>query len=125
MNTTSTPTKPAWKMLVYISADNTLYNNAQVSLRQLTEASLLNNVEIIVQLDGPNSDQVSRYKCAGGRKALLFEAQHGYTEDRAKRLEDFLNSEEAAPSKGQRTFLDLWGHGAGLDHYYYYDKPKP
>ena len=40
-------------MLVYISADNTLYNNAQVSLRQLTEASLLNNVEIIVQLDGP------------------------------------------------------------------------
>src|ERR1700747_1364361 len=104
----TTPDKPiaAWKMLVYISADNTLYNNAQVSLRQLTEASLLNNVEIIVQLDGPSSDQVSRYKCAGGRKALLFEAEHGYTADRAKRLEDFLNSKEASPSKGQRIFLD-------------------
>jgi hypothetical protein len=112
-----------WKMLVYITADNTLYNDALVSLRQLTNASLQNNVDIIVQLDGPSPDQVSRYRCVGGRKELLWGAESGYTNDRAQRLEDFLNSEEAAPSKDQRVFLDLWNHGAGLDHLFLYKKP--
>ena len=109
-----------WKMLVYITADNTLYNDALVSLRQLTDASLQNNVDIIVQLDGPSSDQVSRYRCAGGKKELLWQAPDDYTDDRAERLEDFLNSEEAKPSTEQRVFLDLWGHGAGLDHLFLY-----
>ena len=135
MNATSKPTKPtaAWKTLVYITADNTLYNDALVSLRQLTEASLLNNVEIIVQLDGPNFDQVSRYRCAGGRKELLWEAPNDYTTDRSQRLQHFLGlgdntpsgalNSDAAPSKGQRIALGLWGHGAGLDTYFQYSKP--
>lgn len=109
-----------WKMLVYISADNTLYNDALVSLRQLTDASLQNNVDIIVQLDGPNPDQVSRYRCAGGHKQLVWEAPDGYPADRVQRLDDFLNSTEAKPSTDQRVFLDLWGHGAGLDHFFLY-----
>jgi hypothetical protein len=119
-----------WKMLVYITADNTLYNDALVSLRQLTDASLPNNVEIIVQLDGPTSDQVSRYRCAAGQKELLWEAPNGYTSDRSERLQHFLGlvdttppgamNSYAIPTQGQRIALDLWGHGAGLDHVYYY-----
>src|SRR5215470_1134612 len=139
MATTSTPDKPiaAWKMLVYITADNTLYNDAQISLRQLTQASASNNVDIVVQVDGPSPDHVSRYECVGGNKKLLWEAPNDYTIDRAQRLRDFLYSTEAAPKvwtttppeattplERQRIALILWGHAAGLDHLYFYEEPK-
>ncbi len=129
---------PTWKMLVYISADNTLYNDALVSLRQLTDASLQNNVDITVQLDGPTPDQVSRYRCAGGRKKLLWVAPNNYTLDPNQRLRHFLGLgdatpsdaaplgtvySEAAPSDEQRIALILWGHGAGLDTYFQYIDP--
>jgi len=122
-----------WKMLVYISADNTLYQDAQISLRQLTEASSSNNVDIIVQFDGPSPGDGSRYKCVGGKKELLWEADNQYAKKgRPQRLSDFLNSDEAVPKvstatppERQRIALVLWGHGAGLDHFYFYNKPKP
>ncbi|QNI31739.1 hypothetical protein H7849_22250 [Alloacidobacterium dinghuense] len=136
-----------WKMLVYISADNTLYDDALVSLRQLTDASSLNNVDIVVQLDGPSPGQGSRYRCVGGKKQLVWEADKNYVNiNRAQRLKDFLSLEEAAgklptamphvstatpegstatPPERQRIALILWGHGAGLDHLYFYKNPLP
>lgn len=126
-----------WKLLVYISADYTLYTNALVSLSQLTDASSPDNVEIIVQLDGPTSDQVSRYKCSHGRKKLLWEAPNGYTNNRNQRLQHFLGfkepgdttpssalNSEAARKAGQKIALILWGHGAGLDHVFIYSNPQ-
>ena len=104
-----------WKMLVYISADNTLYNDALVSLRQITDASLLNNVDIIVQLDGPDPDQVSRYRCVGGQKQLLWEAPNGYTLDRAARLQHFLGLLQVLAKRGQglRSACQSWSDQCG------------
>jgi len=113
-----------WKLLFYISADNNLYNDALVTLRQLTDAEVQNKVEIIVQLDGPTSDQVSRYKClGGGSKELFWQAPDYYTSDRGTRLKDFLDIDEAKPSDQQKVALVLWGHGAGLDHFFFYTNP--
>jgi hypothetical protein len=109
-----------WKFLVYIAADNNLYNDAQVSLREITDASLFSDVEIVVQIDGPSAELASRYICAGGSKTLIWEAPENYTDDRAIRLTDFLNGAAGNCKANQRIFLVLWGEGAGVDHVYLY-----
>jgi hypothetical protein len=109
-----------WKFLVYIAADNNLYNDAQVSLREITDASLFSDVEIVVQIDGPSAELASRYNCAGGTKTLIWEAPEDYTNDRAIRLTDFLNGAVGNSKANQRVFLVLWGEGAGIDHVYLY-----
>lgn len=111
-----------WHLLVYIAADNSLYKDALVSLRQLTAGSRSNNVRITVQFEGPTSDEVVRYSCAGGTREKIWVAPKGYTHDRATRLRDFLNQAPKGP-KDERTFLILWGHGAGIDHLYLYSDP--
>ena len=109
-----------WKVLVYIAADNTLYDDAQISLRQMADASRFSDFEVIVQFDGPGLDSASRYRCAGGAKRLIWEAPDNYTTDRGTRLQDFLNCADSIPTADDRIFLILWGHGAGLDHVYLY-----
>ncbi|MBB5059668.1 hypothetical protein HDF16_004394 [Granulicella aggregans] len=112
-----------WKILMYIAADNSLFDHALVSLRQTIEASRLGTSEILVQFDGPDQDSAARFRVAGGRKAVEWEAPAGYTADRAKRLEHFLDwaAEDDKKSAGKSPiFLVLWGHGAGLDHVYVY-----
>ena len=112
-----------WKLLVYIAADNSLYDDAQVSLQEITSASLFSNVETIVQIDGPNAELSSRYRCSGGSKKLIWEAPDSYSGDRKVRLEDFLAASVDHPVESKRIFLVLWGHGAGLDHVYFYKDP--
>lgn len=112
-----------WKLLVYIAADNSLYADAQVSLQEITSASLFSNVETIVQIDGPSAELSSRYRCSGGSKKLIWEAPDNYTGDRKVRLEDFLAASVDHPVESKRIFLVLWGHGAGLDHVYFYKNP--
>ena len=112
-----------WKLLVYIAADNSLYDDAQVSLQEITSASLFSNVETIVQIDGPSAELSSRYRCSGGSKKLIWEAPDNYTGDRKVRLEDFLAASVDHPVESKRIFLVLWGHGAGLDHVYFYKDP--
>jgi hypothetical protein len=115
-----------WKMIVYIAADNSLYQDAMVNLRQITVSSLSSDVEILVQFDGPTADLASRYRCADGRKTLYWQAPEGYTCDRRKRLEDFLSDSVRPSGEKKRIFLVLYGHGGGLDHVYVYKKsPKP
>jgi hypothetical protein len=121
-----------WKFFIYIAADNNLYQDAQVSLRQITDSSLFSDVEMIVQMDGPDAEMASRYQCADGRKKLIWEAADGYTSDRAVRLRDFLKDAAARCHKDDQIFLVLWGEGAGVDHVYVYNdppappaKPKP
>jgi hypothetical protein len=109
-----------WKMLVYIAADNSLYEDAQISLRQITQSSLSANVEILVQFDGPTDTLASRYRCSAGRKTLYWQAPKDYTNDRRKRLKDFLCDSIRSSERKKRIFLVLWGHGAGLDHVYVY-----
>ena len=113
-----------WNLLVYIAADNTLYNDAQISLRQITDASLFSDIKITVQFDGPSADFASRYKCFKGSKELLWEAPDGYTSDRGTRLSDFLNFVVPNAPSQERIMLVLWGHGAGLDHVYLYSDPQ-
>jgi hypothetical protein len=113
----------SWKILMYIAADNSLFDHALVSLRQTVEASRIGNSEILVQFDGPDQDSAARFRVAGGHKTLEWEAPAGYTANRAKRLEHFLDwaAEEDKKSSGNApVFLVLWGHGAGLDHVYVY-----
>jgi hypothetical protein len=112
-----------WKILMYIAADNSLFDHALVSLRQTIEASRLGNSEILVQFDGPDQDSAARFRVASGHKTLEWEAPAGYTADRAKRLEHFLDWAAEDDQKGggkNPIFLVLWGHGAGLDHVYVY-----
>jgi hypothetical protein len=112
-----------WKILMYIAADNSLFDHALVSLRQTIEASGLGSTEILMQFDGPDQDSAARFRIAAGRKTVEWEATAGYTADRAKRLEHFLDwaAEEDKKSGGKGPiFLVLWGHGAGLDHVYVY-----
>ena len=113
-----------WKFLVYIAADNHLYSPSQVSLREITDASLFSDVEIMVQLDGPSGEMSSRYRCARGSKKLLWEAPEGYTTNRKTRLIDFLDAAAANANPNQRVLLVLWGEGAGLDHVYLYSDPS-
>jgi hypothetical protein len=114
-----------WKMIVYIAADNSLYEDALVSLHQITQASRLSDVEILVQFDGPTAELSSRYKCEGGRKTLYWQAAEGYTDDRRTRLDDFLTSTVDSTAEKKKIFLVLWGHGAGMDHVYVYKGGKP
>src|ERR1700722_5628309 len=112
-----------WKVIVYIAADNSLYEDALLSLRQITESSLSASVEILVQLDGPTAELASRYRCAGGQRKLYWQAPSHYTLDRGTRVKDFpLDSVDSSEGK-RRIFLVLWGHGAGLDHVYVYKQP--
>jgi hypothetical protein len=109
-----------WKVLVYIAADNSLYNDAQASLQEIVTASRLGDIETIVQVDGPSTELSSRYICRGGSKELVWEAPDGYTDDRKSRLADFLKSTVDPAGEAKKVFLVLWGHGAGLDHVYFY-----
>jgi hypothetical protein len=109
-----------WKMLVYIAADNSLYHDAQVSLEEITAATLFSDVETLVQVDGPSAELSSRYRCSGGSKNLIWEAPTNYTDDRKVRLAEFLEASVEKPIETKRIFLVLWGHGAGLDHVYFY-----
>ena len=61
-----------WKFLVYIAADNVLYEDAQVSLREIADSSLFSDVEITVQVDGPTEAMATRYKCEKGSKRLIW-----------------------------------------------------
>jgi cysteine peptidase C11 family protein len=118
------PMVQPWKLLVYLAADNTLYNDAQVSLHQITAATFFSDIETIVQIDGLSAQLSSRYRCHQGRKELIWEAPDGYTGDRSIRLTEFLRASITAPTEPKRIFLVLWGHGAGLDHVYFYDTPN-
>lgn len=113
-----------WKFLIYIAADNVLYPDAQISLREITDSSLFTEVEIIVQLDGPTAAMATRYGCARGTKKLIWEAPEGYTADRGVRLADFLSAAAGNCTAHQRILLVLWGEGAGLDHVYFYGDPE-
>ena len=100
-----------WKFLIYIAADNVLYENAQVSLREITDSSLLSDVEIIAQIDGPTAAMATRYKCEKGSKRLTWVAPEHYPADRGDRLRDFLNAAAANINPHQRILLVLWGEG--------------
>ncbi len=113
-----------WKFLIYIAADNVLYENAQVSFREIADSSLFSDVEITVQVDGPTAAMATRYKCVEGSKRLIWEAPENYTADRGNRLRDFLNAAAGNCNGHQRILLVLWGEGAGLDHVYFYGDPK-
>jgi cysteine peptidase C11 family protein len=112
-----------WKFLIYIAADNVLYENSQVSLREIADSSLLSDVEITVQVDGPTEAMATRYKCEKGSKRLIWEAPENYTADRGDRLRDFLNAAAGNGNGHQRILLVLWGEGAGLDHVWFYGDP--
>ena len=113
-----------WKLLVYLAGDNTLYNDAQYSLHEIVASTFDSSVETIVQVDGPSAQLSTRYRCANGTKQVIWEAPDGYTTDRSARLTDFLKGTITAPIEPRRIFLVLWGHGAGLDHVYFYDNPS-
>jgi len=110
-----------WHLLVFMSADNSLYSDALVSLRQLTEGSGLSDVKITVQFEGPTSDNGARYLCKGGKRHLIWVPTDKDPTDPAGRLRDFLKN--AAPDN-ERIFLILWGHGSGLDYLYLYSDPS-
>ena len=112
-----------WKVLVYIAADNSLYDDAQVSLKAITHASRSSEVETIVQFDGPSAQLSTRYRCRGGSREVIWEAPDNYTLDRGQRLTDFLMASVDHPQERKRIFLVLWGHGAGLDHIYFFANP--
>ena len=111
-----------WHLLVFMAADNSLYSNALVSLRELTEGSGLSNVKITVQFDGPTSDDSARYTCEKGERKMLFPAPKGDRAKPAERLSDFLNN--AKVEDNERIFLILWGHGSGIDYIYLYSDPS-
>jgi hypothetical protein len=113
-----------WKFLIYIGADNVLYENSQVSLREIADSSLLSDVEITVQVDGPTAAMATRYKCEKGSKRLIWEAPENYTADRGDRLRDFLNAAAGNCNAHQRILLVLWGEGSGLDTVYFYGDPN-
>jgi len=112
-----------WKVLVYIAADNSLYDDAQVSLRAIAHASRSSEIETIVQFDGPSAQLSTRYRCSGGSREVIWEAPDNYTLDRGQRLTDFLMASVDHPQERKRIFLVLWGHGAGLDHIYFFANP--
>jgi hypothetical protein len=113
-----------WKLLVYLAGDNTLYSNAQISFHEIVASTFDSSIETIVQIDGPSAQLSTRYRCAQGTKEVIWEAPDGYTSDRSIRLTDFLKASITAPIEPKRIFLVLWGHGAGLDHVYFYDNPS-
>lgn len=113
-----------WKLLVYLAGDNTLYSDAQISLHEIVAATRASSVETIAQVDGPSAQLSTRYRCAQGTKEVIWEAPDGYTTDRSIRLTDFLKASITAPTEPKRVCLVLWGHGAGLDHVYFYDNPS-
>jgi hypothetical protein len=112
-----------WHLLVFMSADNSLYSNALVSLRQLTEGSKkLDNVKITVQFEGPTADDAARYSCENGTRKMIFPAPKGDRAKPAERLSDFLSNAQVKPN--EQIFLILWGHGSGIDYVYLYSDPS-
>jgi hypothetical protein len=109
-----------WKFLIYMGADNVLYDNAQICLREIVEASLFSDVDMTVQIDGPTAAMATRYQCEKGSKRLIWEAPEYYTADRGDRLRNFLDAAAANCNSHQRILLVLWGEGSGLDSVYFY-----
>ncbi len=110
---------------MYIAADNSLYDAALESLRQVVEASGLGDVQIMVQFDGPTADLASRFLCANGGKRQIWQAPAGYTADRAERLEDFFDCAVDTFKGEMRVLVILWGHGAGVDQAYVFQEAGP
>jgi hypothetical protein len=112
-----------WKFLIYMGADNVLYDNAQICLREIVDASLFSDADMTVQIDGPTAAMATRYQCEKGTKRLIWESPEYYTADRGDRLRDFLNAAAANCNSDQRILLVLWGEGSGLDSVYFYGDP--
>jgi hypothetical protein len=109
-----------WKFLIYMGADNVLYDNAQICLREIVDASLFSDLDMTVQIDGPTAAMATRYQCEKGSKRLIWEAPEYYTADRGDRLRDFLDAAAVTCNSHQRILLVLWGEGSGLDSVYFY-----
>jgi hypothetical protein len=109
-----------WKLLIYMGADNVLYDNAQICLREIVNGSLFSDVDMTVQIDGPTAAMATRYQCEKGSKRLIWEAPEYYTADRGDRLRDFLDAAAGNCNSHQRILLVLWGEGSGLDSVYFY-----
>lgn len=104
-----------WTMMVFLNADNNLYNAGLDDLVEMKKVGSAKDVNIVVQFDGQNKGDSRRYFV---KKAELiveedFAGSSGEVDmGNWKNLVDFvLWAMEKHPAK--RYFVDVWNHGSG------------
>jgi len=123
------PDPPAWRVLLYMSADNELDDAAVANLAEIEKAEQLGRVSIAVQVDlsRPRPGRRNPQSDRGGRRgAWRLEVKRGLFGAGLREVED-LGDSDAADGETLREFVDwadrrlparhtllvLWGHGRG------------
>jgi hypothetical protein len=102
-------TKPDWKLVVYMQADNDLYEFALKDIEEL-KSSILNSsrVEAYVFLDTPGNLGKSIFKISQyGIKTLA------YIKEETTQASDLELLLKIASSNNSKTLFTFWGHGEG------------
>lgn len=109
----STPPPKTWTILVYLDGDNNLSQAAIADLNELKKATSSPYINIIVQLDLPNSIPTKRYRIINNQLDPI--ADLGELDMSAEAtITDFLKW-GGTTYPAERTVLLLWDHGNGWD----------
>ena len=103
-----------WTVMVYISADNDLQDEAFNNLSQLVEVGGNENVHVVAQIDSRKGIPTRRYFMQGPNEAVSEEvpepAKSGCVEDLVK----FVKWGSAGEHKAENYLIVLWGHADGI-----------
>lgn len=119
-----------WRFLIYMQADNNLYDYALWDLLEMQSAKNPENVEIIIRLDSPGDTGIKDLSINFNELALLNTLEQVKELSLANLMLDELNTFEEHSFKNQKesledfiyrygemqskTALFIWGHGEGF-----------
>lgn len=123
---------PKWRFLIYMQADNNLYEYAKWDLLEIQSAIDPVNVEVIVRLDTPGDKGITDFKIQSQKTILPNSIQEvknykiqdlameslAYMDEMAfssqsESLDDFIYR-YSTRNQNQETALFIWGHGEGF-----------
>ena len=107
-----------WTVAIYISADNTLSDNVQDDMDEITQAGIADNVRVVALVDQSSVGDSRLLTFSNGawntRQLTVVNASWGneLSMGAPSTLRDFV-SWAFSEYPSEHTALDLWGHGAG------------
>jgi hypothetical protein len=110
----------SWKILIYLGADNSLYQFSKTSIDHIEKQAIASdNLDVLAQWDGPTQRDIKRLFFSNRRKQIVKTPRSLRNVGRYTRLRSFIKWSFRTCSS-EKTALILWGHGDGVDHSYFY-----
>ncbi len=103
-----------WTVMVYISADNDLQDEAFNNLSQLVEVGGNENVHVVAQIDSREGIPTRRYFMQGPNDAVSEEVPEPTNSGCVEDLVDFVKWGSSDEHKAENYLIVLWGHANGI-----------